>query len=205
VSAVLLVHDVGGTREALLPLASRLQKSGFAVLAIDLRGHGESATSEFTWAKLDPEGQTKAWSAMPADVKAGVDFLGGQKGVMPTRVSMVSSGAGAGLIARQAVRDERVRELVLIDPKAEMFGQSIVKDFQKLAGGIPTLLVVGKGDLSSGKRLIDAVSQTGIDVKTMDLKAAKLETAQILTDKSMYGDVSRWMLDKLQPKAALKN
>src|SRR5690242_8832377 len=56
-SAVILVHDVGASREKLLPLAQRLQKSGFAVLALDLRGHGESATAEFTWEKLDADAQ----------------------------------------------------------------------------------------------------------------------------------------------------
>lgn len=203
-SAVLLVHDAGGSREDLRPLAIRLQKSGFAVLALDLRGHGESATAECNWKQLDTEAQSKAWNSMPGDVKAGVDFIGNQKGVTAARVSLLANGASAELIARHAIRDERVRELVLLDPKAEVFGSSLVKELKQLAD-IPTLIVVGKSDLNSGKRMLDAVARSASDAGSIDVKTSKLESAQILSDKPMVGEVSRWMLEKLQPKTSPKN
>ncbi|HUR28139.1 MAG TPA: alpha/beta fold hydrolase [Planctomycetota bacterium] len=203
-SAVLLVHDAGRSREELLPLALRLQKSGFAVLALDLRGHGESATAELDWKQLDEEGQGKAWNSMAGDIKAGVEFLGTQKGVLPASVSLLSSGASSLLIARHAVRDERVRELVLIDPKTEGFGRSLVKDLQ-LLDGIPTLIVVGKGDTANGKRVVEAVAKTGTDARSIVVKCSKLESAQILADKAAYADISRWMTDSLATKPGPKN
>ncbi len=195
----LLIHDTGGSRADLQPLALRLQKSGFAVLSLDLRGHGESATNEFNWKQLDSDGQLRAWNAMPGDVKAGVNFLATHEGVMPAQVSLIAHASGAGLIARHSVRDERICDLVLIDPKTEAFKDSLVKDLQQL-GGLPTLVIVGKGEENAGKRLSEASGRATGAVTWMDIKASKLATSEMLTDKAMYGDISRWIVEKALPK-----
>ncbi len=49
----LLIHDWGGSRADLLPFAEYLQKSGYAVIVPDLRGHGESTARAGGTAKLD--------------------------------------------------------------------------------------------------------------------------------------------------------
>ena len=41
-ATVLVIHDMGGSHESVEPLSIGLQSSGYAVLAPDLRGHGES-------------------------------------------------------------------------------------------------------------------------------------------------------------------
>jgi hypothetical protein len=49
----LLIHDWDGSRADLLPFAEYLQKSGYAVIVPDLRGHGESIARAGGTAKLD--------------------------------------------------------------------------------------------------------------------------------------------------------
>ncbi len=49
----LLIHDWEGSRADLLPFAGFLQKSGFAVLVPDLRGHGESINQVGSTVQLD--------------------------------------------------------------------------------------------------------------------------------------------------------
>ena len=41
-AVVMLLHQIGKTRRAFVPLADQLQKEGYAVVAFDFRGHGDS-------------------------------------------------------------------------------------------------------------------------------------------------------------------
>ena len=49
--AALLLHDTLRDRSDYAGIAENLNKRGFAVLSIDLRGHGQSATKEFNFSK----------------------------------------------------------------------------------------------------------------------------------------------------------
>lgn len=50
-AAIILIHGAGDSREAVRPYAAMLARRGYGVLALDLRGHGESggATNRFGW------------------------------------------------------------------------------------------------------------------------------------------------------------
>ncbi len=98
--AVLLIHQNGMNKDAWGELPKILQSRGFAVLAVDLRGHGESTTGiEIT------TGQTKIYDykefsdqdyfpAMTFDVVAARKFLT-EKG--KTKQSIVGASTGANL------------------------------------------------------------------------------------------------------------
>ncbi len=66
-AAILLLHGAGGSRKQLRPYADMLACHGYGVLALDLRGHGESS------------GKTNrlGWLSTP-DVKTAVDYLQAQ-------------------------------------------------------------------------------------------------------------------------------
>lgn len=68
--AILLLHGAGGSRESMRPYAEMLAQHGYGVLALDLRGHGES------------QGKTNrlGWQGT-SDVGAAVAFLQAQEGV----------------------------------------------------------------------------------------------------------------------------
>lgn len=66
-TAILLLHGSTGSREDLRPYARMLADDGFGVLAIDLRGHGESGG----------DGNAFDWNGT-RDVEAGIAFLRGQ-------------------------------------------------------------------------------------------------------------------------------
>lgn len=77
-AAIILIHGAGASRESLRPYAEMLAGQGYGVLALDLRGHGES------------KGKTNrlGWQGT-RDVGAAVDFLQGR--------SEVQSIGGLGL------------------------------------------------------------------------------------------------------------
>jgi len=194
----LLVHDAGGKRADLAQLAARLQKSGFAVLTLDLRGHGESATSSLNWKSLDEDGKTRAWAFMPRDVKAGVEFLTGQASVHSTTVSLVGHGAGCTLVARHATRDEMVRDLVLLSPLPEQLGFTLLRDLESL-GGLPTYIVVGKDESSTGKRLAEAANRAAGGAETTESIVSKVDAKELLDDSKLPAELARWMQSKALP------
>jgi dienelactone hydrolase len=201
VPGALLVHDSGGQRSDVDAFAVRLQKQGFAVLTIDLRGHGESVTAELDWKKLDEEGKTKTWSSSPLDVKAGAEYLRTLPTVQATSLSLAGYRDGGSLVARHAVRDEGVRDLVLIDPQPDSMGFALVKDLEEL-GGLPTYIAVGRTEQPIAKRLTEAAQRDASEKDSIEVNVSKSESNELLGDKKLLGDLAKWMLDKALPKKA---
>ncbi|MEO6710371.1 MAG: alpha/beta fold hydrolase [Planctomycetota bacterium] len=197
----LLVHGAGGTRADLQPLAQRLQKAGFAVLALDLRGHGDSASAELDWKKLDKEAQTRNWAFMSRDVKAGVEYLTSQSGVHTMTVSLVGYGAGCTLVARHATRDEKVRDIVLLSPVTEQLGSSLLKDLAELSG-LPIYVAVGKDEAATAKSVTEAATRGSTEESEVMANVLKVNAAELLGDAKLPVDLGRWMQAKALPSAA---
>lgn len=103
--AVLLLHGVGASRNQTAPMAAALAARGYAALAIDLRGHGESTITDHSYG-LD-EG---------LDARAAFDWLkakqhGGKVGVIG-----ISLGGAAGLVGRDGPVPADALVLVAVFP-----------------------------------------------------------------------------------------
>lgn len=123
---VILIHDLEGSHLSVEPLAKSLQKRGVAVVAPDLRGHGESLNRQTpagdvdtveakTLKKLDFEmiartrgGQMRDQSAVRGDIECVRNWIKQQADagrVDMQRLFVVGSGLGATLAAIWAVED----------------------------------------------------------------------------------------------------
>jgi pimeloyl-ACP methyl ester carboxylesterase len=100
--AIILAHDFGATKAALLNVALPLQQAGFHVLALDFRGHGGSAGGRSTLGLLEKR-----------DVIGAVDFLRRQRGVETGRMGVLGVGMGAHAAALAALDRPALRVLVL--------------------------------------------------------------------------------------------
>jgi pimeloyl-ACP methyl ester carboxylesterase len=141
----LLVHDAGADRGQLGDLAVTLNKQGFGVVSIDLRGHGESRSENLDWTKLDEAGQRSLWQLAPKDVDAGAKWLLERKEILPTNLSLVGYRSGCALVARHAERDENVVSLTLLAPKPQDFGFDVQGTLQRVTG-LPTCVLDKKSD-----------------------------------------------------------
>lgn len=112
---IILLHQRGKDKSSWGEFPSKLVAEGFAVIAIDLRGHGQST---------DPSGQPRAlnsltdsdYQAMLNDVGAAHAFLAQQKGVDADRVGLIGASIGANLALLYAAQDRRVRTVVALSP-----------------------------------------------------------------------------------------
>jgi len=193
---VLLVHDAGGSRSQVDPLADRMSKQGFGVLTLDLRGHGASKSSKLDWEKLSENDRKSTWALAPKDVDAAADWLLAQPGINSTSLALVGYGAGCALAVRHAKGDENVVCMVLLAPHAEDYGFDVRADIQTLVG-LPTFVATSK-DAEAEKMALEANAFSGNPYLDIVLSPPKLATP--LDDKNLPGKVLKWVGDKAMPK-----
>ncbi len=140
---LILVHMFGSDRVAWAAFAARAQQEGYSVIAIDMRGHGDSAS-------LNPEAPkyrrftTPDWLNVLQDIEAArVALVNG--GTDPERIGIVGASIGANLAAAYAAEHEDVAALVLLSPGQDFKGVGITGAFERY-GKRPSLLVTTEGD-----------------------------------------------------------
>jgi alpha-beta hydrolase superfamily lysophospholipase len=134
----LLLHMMPATRASWREFALELQRKGYHVLALDLRGHGESdGGPERYQGFADREHQ-----ASIHDVEAGTSFLK-SKGVLEEQLVLAGASIGANLALQYMAEHSNVRQAVLLSAGLNY-------------RGIETLPMVSK--LKSGQRVFFATS-----------------------------------------------
>jgi len=194
--AALLVHDAGADREQLAPIAERLQKSGFGVLTIDLRGHGDSRTKDIDWDKLDERGRAALWQLATRDLDAAAHWLLDQKGVHSTNLSLVGYRAGCALVARHAEEDENVIGMMLLSPKAQDLGFDVARTMHNV-NGLPTCVIDQKNEETT-RLIADANALTAKPWVDYVPIASKQPT--VLDDAKTPSKVASWLCDIAMPK-----
>jgi len=94
--AIILVHGRDNSRtngfcDQFVSFANQLHKAGFSVLMIDLRGHGQSADSRYTFGIKERQ-----------DILGGVDWLEG-RGYQPGKIGVLGYSLGAGSVIGAAL------------------------------------------------------------------------------------------------------
>ncbi len=131
----LLIHMRSSTREAWQPVASALQKAGYNVLAIDLRGHGDT-------------GGTINWTLAPQDVKTVLARLSALPGVDPQRIAVVGADIGANLALGACADLPGCKTAVLLSPGLDIEGIQTT-DAMKRFGTRPVLIIASRSDTPS--------------------------------------------------------
>ena len=146
---VILLHMLGSNRNTWNTLASTLsEKEGYAVLSIDLRGHGESikqSDKTISYQSFTEEDFNK----MVLDLKAAKQFLIGQKNANPNRIAIVGASIGANVALNYAASDPTIKLLVLLSPGLNYRGVSTSEAITKYKN--PIYIVATEGDSESAK------------------------------------------------------
>ena len=112
-AAVMLLHGSHGTRVDTLAHLRMLAAAGYAVLAYDARGHGESS------------GQTNALGWLGTeDIAGAVTFLDRQPGVDPHRIAGLGLSMGAEQALRAAASGVPLRAVIADGAGASTLGDS---------------------------------------------------------------------------------
>ena len=102
---VLLLHMLGGTRNdwETIDFSTILNQNGYATLAIDLRGHGDSISA------VD-------WALAEQDLTAVWEWFISQPEIDPTNSYVIGASIGSNLALRTAAAQPAVKASVLLSP-----------------------------------------------------------------------------------------
>jgi pimeloyl-ACP methyl ester carboxylesterase len=103
-ATILVLHGYGMMKESMAPWAFVLAQAGFRVVAVDLRGHGQSTGSKIAFGKYEA-----------TDLGQVLDYLVA-RGLCDKRVGVLGLSYGATLALNWAARDARVGAVVAIAP-----------------------------------------------------------------------------------------
>ena len=119
--AVMLFHGLGGTRASVAAIASGvLAPAGYAVLAYDARGHGESG-GEVT---LDGPREI-------ADLRAAFDWLTARADVSDSLVGAIGFSYGGGAVLRAAVEGVPFKAIVPAITWTSLYDALVPQDLAK--------------------------------------------------------------------------
>lgn len=179
---VILLHMVARSRQDWDPLARKLREAGYAVLAIDLRGHGDS-------------GGTQAWGRMPQDVVAAQVFISRQPEVDKGRIGIVGASIGANLALDYAASHGVVRSVVLLSPGLDYRGVRTERPMQDYDR--PVLIVASEEDqyAAESSRKLDSLAQGKHQLQLY--KDAGHGTQMLELEPSLSELILSWLQDTL--------
>ena len=150
-SGVLLLHMMPADRTSWQPLAELLQQNGFHVLAIDLRGHGQSTGGPNGYQQFsDTQHQQSLF-----DIESAVEFLR-SKGT--EKIHMGGASIGANLALQYASQHQEIASIMLLSPGLDYHGIHADIWIENLKPEQAVLLAASDDDIysfTSVKKLFD--------------------------------------------------
>ena len=190
-TAVLLLHMLPADKKSWTSLTEKLNTAGFATLAIDLRGHGESTKSDL--GLLDYKKFTDAeHQASRLDVIAAVNFLK-EKGFEKKNIALIGASIGANLALDYLGRNEEIKTAVLLSPGLDYRGLVTQPIIGKLIPNQSVFIAVSEEDsysFNSSKILAQA---TKIKKELKLFKDAGHGTAMFSEEPQLEQEIVEWL------------
>lgn len=194
--AVIVVHPIAHDREDDDHLIASLLERGFAVLSMDLRGHGRSYETPDQRVLMPSVIQPQDVRKMVTDQKLLVEYLVRQPGIDKERIGIVGTGLSALIAAEAAADDERIGAVGLVGPSASYFGLSGEEGLERLADR-PAWI----GTSSTNKGWLEraqGLARLGGGERTLATYEANLPRTSMLLDlPELTGDLATWLAGHL--------
>jgi alpha-beta hydrolase superfamily lysophospholipase len=176
--AVILVHMLQKSRRDWDQLATRMAGEGLGVLAVDLRGHGES------------QGGAQDYTAMVQDVRAARRYVSSRADVTPGKIGIAGASIGATLAVLAAADDSGVASVALLSPTLEYRSLRIDAAVRKY--GARPLLLVASDDDGYAARTVKELQKAGGTREMILLTRAGHGTAMLGSDSDLGQRLVEW-------------
>ncbi|MEN8152356.1 MAG: alpha/beta hydrolase, partial [Planctomycetota bacterium] len=135
------------------PVAAHFTKAGIDFLAIDMRGHGDSAVQDGEDLSRRAKGRDpKLFNAMWQDALAAREFLIG-KGADENRIGLLGASVGCSVAIDAASRTEKIPGVCVMTPGKAYLGVNTMEDLPGY-GKRPMLILSSKEEAGGGATAI---------------------------------------------------
>lgn len=136
-TGVVLLHQLGRDRKDWDQFAKDLQAAGYKVMAVDLRGHGDSALNWQSFSSSD-------FNNMIYDVRAAKDFLSANGA---KKVGIIGASIGGNVALNYGSIDSEILTVVLLSPGLDYKGVKTTESIKEYRGAL--LTVASEEDVQS--------------------------------------------------------
>lgn len=206
---LLLLHGTGQRKEDWKRLAFPLTRAGYGVMAVDLRGHGESRVSPsgetLTWKKLRATRTANDFADMSRDAEAAVGWLAGQ-GVPEDSIGLVGSEVGGSIAIRYAATHQKVPLVVMLSPGMRWQEVLTPNALRALKRPIPTpvLMVYSEADKRTAKEvpILYAFAKSAVGDRHATLITVPQERGTLMfrAQRALVGQVIDWLANPISPE-----
>lgn len=159
------VHMYPAERTSWKPLVPDLLHAGFAVLAYDIRGAGESVLPKEKYLRrFYSDRDEKLFGAAWKDAEAAAKWLAKQPGCDAERIVMIGASVGCSISMDFASRNAQVRGIICLSPGVDYMGIDSLKHARKLKDRA-LLLVAPKTEADAPRRLAKIVKTAEVDIR----------------------------------------
>lgn len=178
--AVLLAHQGNGAKERWFDTIPAFQAAGYAVLAIDQRGHGETGGSIVTGAQLGD------------DIRLWLDWLAMQSGIDAEHLNIVGASLGGDMSLPVVADDDRIRSMTVISPMLELNG---VRTDEALAavGDLPVFFVATAGDVASMEAVHAYMDIEGANIMVRVYDTTACCTGLFMLERDLLPTIVAWL------------
>jgi dienelactone hydrolase len=184
IPAVLLLHGYGESRSAWRDFSKELLNRGWAVMALDLRGHGGSRLKNQRPIQASPDWRTSSHE-FPVDLDPALDWLKSRPRIDTSKIVVIGFDVGANLALISSGRFQEVKTVVALKPNLDeslaLAGSS--QDFQ------PRSSLIVAATAAEGDRLKASVKAPSRVIVT----GPSGGTPQWTAEKSIRDAIFQWL------------
>ena len=187
----ILLHMMPSTKESWNEFASIIQNNGYAVLAIDLRGHGES--TDMNGIRLDyKEFTDEEHRSSMNDIASAKEFIAGQNGIDLSRIAIAGASIGANLALWQASIDKDVRLIILLSPGLNYRGILADELAPKFKGHVYIMASEGDKSAESSRKLAGIFpDETKLEILKGNLHGTNMLNLEIMNN------ILKWAFERI--------
>lgn len=195
---VVLLHSLGYSSDEWGNLINDLNNAGYAVIAMDLRGHGKSVLDAKFHKKAWEYFTTKTYQKFPSDVILLINEAQKQsKKVNLNNMAIVGADIGANtavLVAKDLKK--KPKTLVLISPTVTFKGLYIPIALAEM-GGIPVLTMVSKKDRYCLQQQQELAKFAQGGFYAQNYPYGGMGMLMVKVNPSMSQDITKWIMKYL--------